>query len=51
MKFGITQLNNGQKKQANRYFMQIFTVIDNICSNPTVGTTIDEIKKGHRKLI
>ncbi len=39
------------KEQANKYYMQIFTAINNICSNPKVGTTIDEIKKDHRKII
>jgi len=34
--------------QANTYYKQILSTIDQICSNPDLGRTIDEIKQGHR---
>jgi len=34
--------------QANTYYKQILSTSDQICSNPDLGRTIDEIKQGHR---
>ncbi len=37
------------KEQANKYYIEIFSVIDKICENSYTGKPIDEIKKGHRR--
>lgn len=37
------------KEQANKYYNEIFEVIDRICENSDTGKTIDDIKKGHRR--
>ncbi len=37
------------KEQANKYYNDIFSVIDRICQKPDTGQTIDDIKKGHRR--
>lgn len=38
------------KEQANKYYNEIFSVVDQICENSAIGKPIDEIKKGHRKI-
>ena len=48
MKFGSTRLNNGQ--QANKYYKEIFQLINEICNNSELGKSIDEVKKGHRRI-
>jgi len=42
---------NWSKEQANKYYREIFEVIEAICNNPDIGQSIDEIKKGHRRKI
>ena len=37
------------KEQANKYYNEIFSVIDKIRQNSDIGQPIDEIKKGHRR--
>jgi toxin ParE1/3/4 len=37
------------KEQANKYYNEIFSVIDKICEKSDTGKSIDEIKKGHRR--
>lgn len=39
------------KEQANKYYREIFEVIESICNNPDKGQSIHEIKKGHRRMI
>lgn len=35
-------------EQANKYYQQIFEVIDDICFHPESGKSIEEIKEHHR---
>jgi toxin ParE1/3/4 len=35
------------KEQANKYYIEIFSVIRKICENSDIGKPIDEVKKGH----
>jgi toxin ParE1/3/4 len=35
------------KEQANKYYNELFAVIDRICENTDTGKPIDDIKKGH----
>jgi toxin ParE1/3/4 len=37
-------------EQANKYYNEIFSVIDKICRISDMGKAIDEIKKGHRRV-
>ena len=37
-------------QQANKYYKEIFEVINEICSNSEIGIPIDDIKRGHRKI-
>ncbi|MCC6815092.1 MAG: type II toxin-antitoxin system RelE/ParE family toxin [Saprospiraceae bacterium] len=37
-------------QQANKYYKEIFQFIGKICKNYQFGKSIDEIKKGHRRL-
>jgi toxin ParE1/3/4 len=37
-------------EQANKYYNEIFSVIDKICRKSGAGKPIDEIKKGHRRI-
>jgi toxin ParE1/3/4 len=36
------------KNQANKYYNELFKVINEICNNEEIGKPIDHIKKGHR---
>lgn len=36
------------KQQANKYYKEIFEVINEICKNSEIGKLIDDIKRGHR---
>lgn len=47
-KIWIYTVEQWSKVQANKYYKEIFTVIDQICDNYEMGKTIDEIKQGHR---
>lgn len=38
------------KQQANKYYKDIFEVINEICRNTASGKPIDHIKKGHRRI-
>ena len=38
------------KQQANKYYRQIFSVIDEVCQNPEKGRSIDHIKEGFRRV-
>ncbi|MFZ1678925.1 MAG: type II toxin-antitoxin system RelE/ParE family toxin [Saprospiraceae bacterium] len=38
------------KQQANKYYKQIFEVINDICSNPEIGKIINDVKEGHRMM-
>lgn len=38
------------KQQANKYYKEIFYFIGKISKNYELGRSIDEIKKGHRRL-
>lgn len=38
------------KQQANKYYKDIFEVINEICRNKASGKPIDDIKKGHRRI-
>ncbi len=37
-------------QQANKYYKEIFEVINEICTNSALGIPIDDIKRGHRKI-
>ncbi len=37
-------------QQANKYYKEIFIVINEICTHSEIGIPIDDIKKGHRKI-
>jgi len=41
---------NWSKQQANKYYKEIFAVIDEICNNIEIGKSIDETKIGHRRV-
>lgn len=41
---------NWSKQQANKYYKEIFAVIDEICNNSEIGKSIDEIKIGQRRV-
>ncbi|MGB4847908.1 MAG: type II toxin-antitoxin system RelE/ParE family toxin [Saprospiraceae bacterium] len=36
------------KQQANKYYKQIFEVINDICSSPEIGKIINDVKEGHK---
>jgi len=38
------------KQQANKYYKEMFEVINEICKNSEIGKPIDDIKKGHRRV-
>jgi toxin ParE1/3/4 len=38
------------KQQANKYYEEIFKVINEICNNSEIGESIDFVKKGHRRI-
>jgi toxin ParE1/3/4 len=38
------------KQQANKYYEEIFKVINEICINSEIGESIDFVKKGHRRI-
>lgn len=38
------------KQQANKYYKEIFQLINEICNNSDLGKSIDEVKKGHRRI-
>jgi toxin ParE1/3/4 len=38
------------KQQANKYYEEIFKVINEICNNSGIGESIDFVKKGHRRI-
>ena len=38
------------KQQANKYYKEIFQLINEICNNSELGKSIDEVKKGHRRI-
>ncbi|MBK9982149.1 MAG: type II toxin-antitoxin system RelE/ParE family toxin [Saprospiraceae bacterium] len=38
------------KQQASKYYKQIFQAINDICSKPEIGKTINEIKEGQRMM-
>ncbi len=38
-------------EQANKYYQQIFEVVELICANPEVGKSIKEVKENHRSKI
>lgn len=38
------------KQQATKYYNEIFQTIHEICNNSELGASIDEIKKGHRRM-
>ena len=38
------------KHQANKYYEEIFKVINEICNNSEIGESIDFVKKGHRRI-
>jgi len=38
------------KQQANKYYEEIFKVLNEICNNSRIGESIDFVKKGHRKI-
>lgn len=37
-------------QQANKYYNEIFEVIQELCINLEIGKPIDEIKRGHRRV-
>ncbi|MBL0081941.1 MAG: type II toxin-antitoxin system RelE/ParE family toxin [Saprospiraceae bacterium] len=43
-------LEQWSKEQADKYYNEIFSVIRKICENSDIGKSIDEIKKGHRRI-
>ena len=38
------------KQQANKYYKEIIDVIEKICNKSVMGTGIDEVKKGHKRV-
>jgi hypothetical protein len=36
------------KQQANKYYEEIFKVINEICNNSEIDESFDFVKKGHR---
>lgn len=38
-------------EQANKYYKDIFEVVELICINPEVGKSIKEVKEKHRSII
>jgi len=38
------------KHQANKYYKEILQAIKEICTNSEIGKSIDEVKKGHRRI-
>lgn len=38
------------KQQANKYYNEIFQAINEVCKNPELGKSIDQVKPGHHKL-
>lgn len=38
------------KQQANKYYKEIFQIINEICENSEKGKPIDEIKRPHRRI-
>ncbi|MBK9257411.1 MAG: type II toxin-antitoxin system RelE/ParE family toxin [Saprospiraceae bacterium] len=43
-------IEHWSKQQANKYYKEIFAVIDEICNNSEIGKSIDEIKIGHKRV-
>jgi toxin ParE1/3/4 len=43
-------MEHWSKQQANKYYKEIFEVIEELCSNPEIGKSIDEIKVGHMRI-
>jgi len=44
----IYSADKWSRKQADRYYNEIFEMIDEICENPKIGRTLNDVKEGHR---